>query len=105
MKALFAPEDLNQISPESLEKLCKSDVIHLTLRLRDFGIELYERLNLDSSNSSKPPSSDNPYEKNKKQSDDGDSTEQSSDQAQDTGDESDAAKTPEDTMGALPVSQ
>jgi hypothetical protein len=98
MKAPFAPEDLNQITPESLEKLRKSEVIHLTLRLRDFGINLYERLNLDSSNSSKPPSSDNPYQKNKTQSDDGDGTEQSSNQVQDAADESDSEKTPEDTI-------
>jgi IS1 family transposase len=100
MKDLFAPEDLNQITPESLEKLRKSEVIHLALRLRDFGIDLYERLNLDSSNSSKPPSSDNPYQKNEAQSDDGDGNEQSSDQVQDPGDESDDGKTPEDRIDA-----
>jgi hypothetical protein len=100
MKAPFAPEDLSQITPESLEKLRKSEVIHLALRLRDFGINLYERLNLDSSNSSKPPSSDNPYQKISKQSDDGDTTEQSSEQDQDTGDESDSEKTPEDRIDA-----
>jgi len=50
MKDLFAPEDLDQITPESLERMPKREVIHLALRLRDFGIDLYERLNLDSSN-------------------------------------------------------
>ena len=100
MKDLFAPEDLNQITPESLEKMRKSEVIHLALRLRNFGINLYERLNLDSSNSSKPPSSDNPYQQISKQSDDGDATEQSSDQDQDAGDESDSGKTPEDRIDA-----
>ncbi|BBO88104.1 DUF6444 domain-containing protein [Desulfosarcina ovata] len=57
----FGPEDLNQSNGESLNKLRKSDLIDLTLRLRDFGIDLYERLNQDSSNSSRPPSSDSPY--------------------------------------------
>ncbi|MFN2248582.1 MAG: IS66 family transposase [Candidatus Promineifilaceae bacterium] len=61
MKKRFAPDDLNQISGESLNKMKKSDLIMLTLRLRDFGIELYERLNQDSSNSSRPPSTDSPY--------------------------------------------
>ena len=42
--------DLNQITPESLERMSKREVIHLALRLRDFGIDLYEHLNLDSSN-------------------------------------------------------
>jgi len=36
MKDLFAPEDLNQISPESLEKMPTREVIQLALRLRNF---------------------------------------------------------------------
>jgi hypothetical protein len=95
MKDQFAPEDLNQITQESLERLRKSDVILLDLRLRDFGIDLYERLNLNSSNSSKPPSSDNPYQKNKTKTDGDDDSEQSSDQAQDHPDELDAGETSE----------
>jgi len=61
MKKRFSPDDLNQISGESLNKMKKSDLIMLTLRLRDFGNELYESLNQDSSNSSRPPSTDSPY--------------------------------------------
>jgi IS1 family transposase len=95
MKDQFAPEDLNQITQESLERLRKSDVIQLALRLRDFGIDLYERQNLDSSNSSKPPSSDNPYQKNKTKTDGDDDSEQSSDQAQDHTDELDDGETSE----------
>ena len=72
----------------------KREVIQLALRLRNFGINLYERLNQDSKNSSKPPSSDNPYQKNKAQPD-GDAKEQSNDQVQEAGDESDGDKTPE----------
>jgi hypothetical protein len=63
MRKRFSPDDLNQISRESLDKLKKSEVIQLALRLRDFGIDLHERLNQDSSNSSRPPSSDSPYKK------------------------------------------
>jgi len=61
----FSPEDLNQISQESIERLGKRDVIQLALRLRDYAIELYEKSNLNSNSSSKPPSSDDPF-KNKK---------------------------------------
>jgi len=60
----LTPDDLNQISPESLGRMRKSDLIHLTLRLRNFSIELYERLNQNSRNSSRPPSSDSPYKRN-----------------------------------------
>ncbi len=65
MRKNLTSEDLNQITPEYLEKLRKSDLIPLTIRLRDLGINLYERLGLNSGNSSKPPSSDNPFEKAK----------------------------------------
>lgn len=65
-KNRFSPDDLNQISIESLNRLNKSDLVSLTLRLRDFGIELYENLNQDSSNSSRPPSSDDPFKKKDK---------------------------------------
>ncbi len=63
MKSKFTPEDLKQITQERLEKMRKCDLILLSLRLRNFGIDLYERLNTDSGNSSKPPSSDSPYQK------------------------------------------
>jgi transposase len=62
----FTSEDLNQISLEYLEKMRKCDLIALPIRLRDLGIDLYERLNLNSSNSSMPPSSDSPFKKNTK---------------------------------------
>ncbi|MBD3347556.1 MAG: IS66 family transposase [Chitinivibrionales bacterium] len=59
----LTPDDLAQISLDSLEKMKKSDLINLTLRLRAQLCEAVERLNQDSKNSSKPPSSDNPYKK------------------------------------------
>jgi hypothetical protein len=61
MKRPINPIDLAQINRESLEKLTKADIISLALKLRDYGIELYERLNQNSSNSSRPPSSDSPF--------------------------------------------
>ena len=64
MKRKFTSEDLNQISYQSLEKRNKSELIDLTIRLRNFSIDLYERLNQNSTNSSKPPSSDSPFGKN-----------------------------------------
>ncbi len=67
MKRKFTSEDLNQISHDSLEKRNKSELIDLTIRLRNFTIDLYERLNQDSTNSSKPPSSDSPFGKNSNQ--------------------------------------
>ncbi len=66
MKPKFTIEDLNQINKESLDRLRKHELIELTFRLRSFTIELYERLNTNSTNSSKPPSSDSPFDKNKK---------------------------------------
>ena len=67
MKQKFTSGDLHQITYESLEKRNKSELIDLTLRLRNFTTDLYERINQDSTNSSKPPSSDNPFRKaNKK---------------------------------------
>jgi IS1 family transposase len=65
MKTRFSPDDLNQISVESLSKMKKSDLIVLSLRLRDFCIEQYEYVNQDSSNSSRPPSTDSPYKSRK----------------------------------------
>lgn len=59
----ITPKDLAQINKESLGSLTKEEVINFTLRLKDQCIELYERLNKNSRNSSKPPSSDNPFQK------------------------------------------
>jgi len=63
MKRQFTSGDLNQITYKSLEQRNKSELIDLTIRLRNFTIDLYERLNQDSTNSSKPPSSDSPFGK------------------------------------------
>ena len=57
------PEDLAQLDRERFNTLKKSELIDLSERMRDLCIELYEKLNENSSNSSKPPSSDDPFKK------------------------------------------
>lgn len=59
-------DDLAQIDRSYLQSLEKETVIDVACKLRDFSITLVERLEQNSSNSSKPPSSDNPYAKGKK---------------------------------------
>jgi IS1 family transposase/transposase len=56
-------DDLAQIDRSYLQSLEKETVIDVVCKLRDFSIALVERLEQNSSNSSKPPSSDNPYDK------------------------------------------
>ncbi len=62
MKKL-TPNDLAQLDHNSLGRMRKSDLINLSLKLRSQLCEALERLNQDSNNSSKPPSSDNPFKK------------------------------------------
>ena len=71
-------KDLMQISSATLEKLEKSDLIDLSLRLRNQLCDALERLNQDSSNSSKPPSSDNPFKKKSNSEDDEGTSEKTS---------------------------
>ena len=58
-------DDLAQIDRSYLQSLKKEAVIALTCKLRDLSVDLLERLDQNSNNSSKPPSSDNPYKKGK----------------------------------------
>ena len=88
------PEDLAQLDRERFEALRKSDLIDLTECLRDLCIDLYERLNRNSSNSSKTPSSDDPFSEGKKQqSEDAgdDKCDQSRDEPNDGNSDEDAA--------------
>jgi len=87
MKHKFTGKDLSQINHETLDRLRKHEMIDLTLRLRDFSIDLYEQLKLNSKNSSKPPSSDSPFQKNKEPDDHTDSPNQTVDQSQDQADD------------------
>lgn len=57
-------DDLAQMNRVYFEKLDKKTLIEVACRLLDFCVHLLERLEQDSKNSSKPPSSDNPYDKN-----------------------------------------
>jgi len=68
----FTKDDLTQIDREYLQSLENGMVIDLACRLRDYCVTLVERLEQDSGNSSKPPSSDNPYKKGKKRDSDSD---------------------------------
>jgi hypothetical protein len=59
-------DDLAQINRSYLQSLEKEIVIDVACKLREFSIALVERLEQNSSNSSRPPSSDNPYDKENK---------------------------------------
>ena len=59
-------DDLAQIDRTYLQSLEREPLIDVTCKLRDFSAELLERLAQNSSNSSKPPSSDDPYSKGNK---------------------------------------
>ena len=79
MKRPINIDDIAQINRESLERLTKEDIISLALKLRDYGIELYERLNQNSSNSSLPPSSDSPFKGKSNDSNNSDKDEKTND--------------------------
>lgn len=98
MKRQFTPEDLEQISQESLERLRKSEVIQLALRLRNFGIDLHERLSLNSSNSSKPPSSDSPYPNDRSKANEADPSDRPEEPVPDHPDEMAGSEASEDTI-------
>jgi transposase len=90
-------EDLTQMDRDYLHSLGHEILIDVACRLRDLSIELLERLDQDSSNSSRPPSSDNPFARGKEQGNeasDGDDSaasdkKRSSSKSKDTGGESD----------------
>ena len=58
-------DDLAQMDRAYFQGLDHEILIDVACKLRDLSTELLERLDEDSSNSSKPPSSDNPYKKGK----------------------------------------
>jgi len=63
-------DDLAQIDRSYLQSLENEAVIDVACRLRDFCVELVERLEQNSRNSSKPPSSDDPYGRGNKEDSD-----------------------------------
>ena len=85
-------DDLVQFDRDRMAGLDKNALLDLSVRLRDFGIKLYEKLNEDSSNSSKPPSGDDPFKKGNGQRSEepddenpGDSRDESSESGSDKG--------------------
>lgn len=58
-------DDLTQMNRGYFKKLETDTLVDVACRLRDFSVNLVERLEQNSKNSSKPPSSDNPYNKGK----------------------------------------
>lgn len=56
-------DDLTQMDRGYFENLASEALIDLACRLRDFSVDLVERLEQNSKNSSRPPSSDSPYDK------------------------------------------
>jgi len=56
-------DDLVQIDRKYIQSLENETVIDVACKLRDYCVMLVERLDQNSGNSSKPPSSDDPYKK------------------------------------------
>jgi len=59
-------DDLTKMNRAYFQSLENEILIDVACRLRNYSVELVERLEQNSSNSSKPPSSDSPYEKGRK---------------------------------------
>jgi hypothetical protein len=59
----LAKDDLAQMNRPYFESLNHESLVNAACNLRDLGVELIERLEQNSRNSSRPPSSDNPYDK------------------------------------------
>ena len=71
-------DDLAKMNRPYLENLNQEILVDIAFDLRNVVIHLMERVEMNSSNSSKPPSSDNPFDKKPEESDDAD-TEESDD--------------------------
>src|SRR5580658_9024858 len=55
------PDDLREITPELVGDLNRETLEKLALQVVDLALHLANRLNMNSANSSCPPSSDDPY--------------------------------------------
>lgn len=60
---MLTKEELAQMNRPYLEELSLESLIEVAYNLRNLAVTLAERLEQNSENSSKPPSSDNPYKK------------------------------------------
>ena len=64
MKKKLRPGDLRNLNRARFEKLSSAKLVEMCVNLHALAVEQAERLSGNSSNSSKPPSSDNPYRRN-----------------------------------------
>jgi transposase len=60
---ILTPDDLTEITPELVSDLNRETLEKLALQVVDLALHLANRLNLNSGNSSCPPSGDNPYQR------------------------------------------
>ena len=89
----LTPKDLADIDREQVAKLDKPKLVELTIGLIDLCVDLYDKANKDSSNSSKPPGNDDLHKKGRKrkeEADDSDSDGESGDEPTEEAEESDA---------------
>ncbi len=61
-------DDLRQMSRNYFQSLSKEKLVEVADNLHQLAVEQWEKINSNSSNSSKPPSIDNPFKKPKKSS-------------------------------------
>ena len=54
-------DDLARMGQDYFEALDNPTLVKVACRLHETAVELWERVNQDSRNSSRPPSTDNPY--------------------------------------------
>lgn len=64
--ARLSKEDLAQMNRDYFQSLEKEKLVEVADNLHFLAVEQWDKINSDSSNSSQPPSLDNPFEKKKK---------------------------------------
>jgi hypothetical protein len=93
MNSKLTKEDLAQMDRQYFQNLKKESLVEAACNLQNFAVELIERLEQDSSNSSKPPSSDNPFKK-------GSGTEDKKNKVKNKSDEENVKRSPGKQPGA-----
>ena len=63
MNRKLTKEDLAQMDRQYFRNLRNESLVEVACNLHNLAVELIERLGQDSGNSSKPPSSDDPFKK------------------------------------------
>ncbi len=74
--ARLSKEDLAQMNRDYFQSLEKERLVEVANNLHLYAVEQWEKINSDSSNSSRPPSADNPFQKPEKSSTSGSDTSQ-----------------------------